>query len=255
MIDFANFDPVAIQLGPVAVRWYGIMYLVGFAGAWWLGHRRARRSDSPLVPAQIDDLVFYSALGVIVGGRVGYMVFYGSGQFASDPLSLLRIWEGGMSFHGGILGVTAALALYARRLKVGFFRLTDFSAPLVPIGLGAGRIGNFINGELWGKPTDVSWAVVVDGVPRHPSQLYEALGEGLVLFTVLWLFSRRPRPTMAVTGLFLLVYGLARFAVEFVRLPDEHIGYLALGWVTMGQVLTLPMLVGGVILLALAYRR
>lgn len=255
MLDFARIDPVAIQVGPVAIHWYGIMYLVGFAAAWWLGRRRACRPGSPVSAAQMDDLVFYGALGVILGGRIGYMLFYGREQLAGNPLALFRIWEGGMSFHGGIIGVMVAMAVYARRLGLGFFRLMDFVAPLVPIGLGAGRIGNFINGELWGGPTDLPWGVLVDGVPRHPSQLYEAFGEGLVLFAVLWIFSSRPRPTMAVSGLFLLVYGVARFSVEFVRLPDAHIGYLALGWVTMGQVLTAPMVVGGVILLALAYRR
>jgi phosphatidylglycerol:prolipoprotein diacylglycerol transferase len=255
MLDFTRIDPVAVQVGPVAIHWYGIMYLVGFAAAWWLGRRRARQPGSPVTPAQVDDLVFYGALGVVLGGRIGYMLFYGRDQLVANPLSLVRVWEGGMSFHGGLVGVMCAMALYAHRLRAGFFRLMDFVAPLVPVGLGAGRIGNFVNGELWGKPTDVAWAIVVDGVPRHPSQLYEALGEGLVLFAVLWLFSSRPRPTMAVSGLFLIVYGIARFSVEFVRLPDEHIGYLAFDWLTMGQALTAPMIVAGVILLALAYRR
>ncbi len=254
MLEFADFDPIALRIGPVAIRWYGIMYLIGFASAWWLGRRRARRSDSPVTSGQVDDLVFYGALGVILGGRVGYMLFYGRDQLLDDPLSVLRIWEGGMSFHGGLLGVVAAMTLWARRTGTGFFRLMDFAAPLVPIGLGAGRIGNFINGELWGRPTDVPWAVVVEGVPRHPSQLYEAALEGALLFAVLWLYSSRPRPVMSVAGLFLLIYGVARFAVEFVRLPDEHIGYLAFGWFTMGQLLTLPMIAGGIIMLALARR-
>jgi phosphatidylglycerol:prolipoprotein diacylglycerol transferase len=255
MIDFAHFDPVALRIGPVAVRWYGLMYLIGFASAWWLGHRRAARPGAPVATVQVDDLVFYGALGVILGGRIGYMLFYGREQLLAEPLSLLRIWEGGMSFHGGLLGVIAAMALCARQMKIRFLPLMDFVAPLIPIGLGAGRIGNFINGELWGRPTGLPWAVVVDGVPRHPSQLYEALLEGLVLFIVLWLFSSRPRPVMSVAGLFLLSYGVARFLVEFVRLPDAHIGYLAFGWFTMGQLLTLPMIGGGIIMLALAYRR
>ncbi len=254
MIEFANFDPVAIQIGPLAVRWYGIMYLVGFAAAWWLGHRRAARPGSPVTPAQIDDVIFYGALGVILGGRLGYMLFYGRQQLADHPLSILRIWEGGMSFHGGLIGVTLATMLCARGFRMRFLPLMDFVAPLVPIGLGAGRVGNFINGELWGKPTDLPWAVIVDGVARHPSQLYEALLEGVVLFAALWGFSSRPRPTLSVAGLFLLLYGLARFAVEFVRLPDAHIGYLAFGWFTMGQLLTLPMIGGGLLMLFLAYR-
>ena len=254
MIPYPGFDPVALQIGPLAVRWYGITYLAGFAAAWILGKRRAARTGSPVLPAQVDDLIFYAALGIIIGGRVGYMVFYGSDQLIENPLSLLRIWEGGMSFHGGFLGVLAAMALYARRLGRRFFEIMDFVAPLVPIGLGAGRIGNFINGELWGAPTSVPWAFIVDGVARHPSQLYEALLEGLVLFVILWVYSSRPRPVMAVSGVFLLGYGIFRFGVEFVRLPDAHIGYLAFGWVTMGQVLTLPMILFGIFLLWRAYR-
>lgn len=255
MIEFAQIDPVAIRLGPLAVRWYGLMYLLGFVAAWWLGRRRAHQPWAPLKPEQIDDLVFYGALGVILGGRIGYMLFYGRAQLADNPLALIRIWEGGMSFHGGLLGVVVAMLLYARKIGCGFLALTDFIAPLVPIGLGAGRVGNFVNGELWGKPTDVPWAVIVDGVARHPSQLYEALLEGLLLFAVVWVFSMRRRPVAAVSGLFLLVYGLARFSVEFLRLPDAHMGYLAGGWFTMGQLLTLPMIAVGLWLLVLAWRR
>ena len=254
MFLYPEIDPVALRIGPLAVRWYGITYLAGFAAAWYLGRRRAARADSPVTPVQVDDLIFYGALGVILGGRIGYMLFYGFDQIVENPLNIFRIWEGGMSFHGGFLGVLAAMWLYARRLGKGFFQLTDFVAPLVPIGLGAGRIGNFINGELWGAPARVPWAFIVDGEPRHPSQLYEAGLEGLALFLILWIYSARPRPVMSVSALFLLGYGVFRFAVEFVRLPDAHLGYLAFGWLTMGQVLTLPMLVLGGILWWLAYR-
>lgn len=255
MLTYPGFDPVALQLGPIAIRWYGLMYLVGFAGGWWLGRVRAARADSPVTPTQVDDLVFYVALGVILGGRVGYMLFYGFDQLAENPLSLLRIWEGGMSFHGGLLGVIAAMALFARKTACGFWHLADFVAPLVPIGLFAGRVGNFINGELWGKPADLPWAFVVAGQGRHPSQLYEAALEGVLLFIILWVYSARPRPVMSVAGLFLGVYGACRFVVEFVRVPDAHIGYLAFGWLTMGQLLSLPMLVAGIGMIWLAYRR
>jgi phosphatidylglycerol---prolipoprotein diacylglyceryl transferase len=255
LFQYPDIDPVAFALGPVQVRWYGLMYLIGFV-LGWLGLRaRAKRADSPIEPRHAEDLIFYVAIGVFAGGRIGYMLFYDFASLRENPLSLFMIWRGGMSFHGGLIGVLAAVALFARRIGRPFFAVTDFIAPWVPIGLGLGRIGNFINGELWGKPTEVPWGFVVDGVARHPSQLYEAFLEGLVLFLVLLLYSRKPRPLMAVSGLFLLLYGSFRVGVEFVRLPDAHIGYLAFGWLTEGQVLTAPMIVAGLVLLALAFRR
>ncbi|MCC5856591.1 MAG: prolipoprotein diacylglyceryl transferase [Ectothiorhodospiraceae bacterium] len=258
MLTYPDIDPVALQLGPLAIHWYGLMYGLGFLAGWWLGRMRAREPWRPVTPPQMSDLVLYVALGVILGGRIGYILFYDMGQVLDDPLRLIRIWQGGMSFHGGLIGVLLACLLFARKAGTGFFRLMDFVAPLVPIGLGAGRIGNFINGELWGKPTDLPWGMVyapLGADPRHPSQLYQFLLEGVVLFIALWLFSRKPRPTMSVSGLFLVLYGVFRFVVEFARMPDAHIGYLAFGWVTMGQVLSLPMILGGGLLLVLAYRR
>jgi phosphatidylglycerol:prolipoprotein diacylglycerol transferase len=239
------------------VHWYGLMYVAGFIAAWFGTRARAQRPDTPVAPARVEDLVFYVAVGVFVGGRVGYMLVYDLPALLADPLSLFYVWRGGMSFHGGLVGVLLAMALFAKRTGQRFFAITDFVAPWVPPGLGFVRIGNFINGELWGAETspDAPWSVVVDGVARHPSQLYEAFLEGLVLFVVLLLFSARPRPRMAVSGLFLLLYGVFRFGVEFIRLPDAHIGYLAFGWVTLGQVLTAPMIPLGAILVLLAYRR
>ena len=198
--------------------------------------------------------MFYAMLGVILGGRIGYAVVYGWEQFTSDPFYLFKITQGGMSFHGGLVGVLLAMWLYGRSLGHTMWRMTDFVAPLVPLGLGFGRIGNFINGELWGKPTDVPWAFIVDGQALHPSQLYEAILEGFLLFAILWVYSARPRPYMAVSGLFLLLYGVFRFVVEFYRVPDAHLNYLALGWVTMGQILTVPMIAAGAIMLGMAYR-
>jgi phosphatidylglycerol:prolipoprotein diacylglycerol transferase len=271
MLTYPEIDPVALAIGPLKVHWYGLMYLIGFVGGWLLGRVQAARPWCDWSAREVDDLVFYIVLGIVVGGRLGYMLFYGFDQLLADPLTLLAVWRGGMSFHGGLIGVLAAMWLYGRRHGRRFFVVTDFIAPLVTVGLGAGRIGNFINGELWGKTTDLAWGMQLPcarfpafcqdlpygaawSIPVHPTQLYEALLEGLALFVILWLYARRPRPTMAVSGLFLLGYGAFRVAVELLRLPDAHIGYLAFGWLTMGQLLTLPMLVAGVFLMLAAYR-
>jgi phosphatidylglycerol:prolipoprotein diacylglycerol transferase len=255
MLQYPAIDPIAIEIGPLKVHWYGITYLVGFAAAWWLARRRARLSGSSWKSVDVDDFLFFAMLGVIVGGRLGYVLIYGLQFWLRDPLYLLRIWEGGMSFHGGLIGVLIAIAIFARRRGRRVADVFDFTAPLPGIGLLCGRIGNFINGELWGKPTDVPWAFVVDGTPRHATQLYEAALEGVVLFSLLWWFTSRPRPQLAPSGLFLLLYGLARITVEFWRVPDQHIGYLAGGWLTMGQLLSLPMVAIGAVLLVVAYRR
>lgn len=258
MLKHPQIDPVAISLGPLKIHWYGLTYLVGFAAGWWLGKVRARKDWTPVSEEQVGDLLFYIALGVILGGRFGYVVFYNFDQFLDDPLWLLRVWEGGMAFHGGLLGVMLAMWLYGRKIGSGFFKIADFVAPLVPLGLGAGRIGNFINGELWGKTTDVPWGMVFpqapDALARHPSQLYQFALEGVVLFVVLWVYSSRPRPTMAVSGLFLILYGLFRIINEFFRQPDSHLGYLAFEWLTMGQLLSLPMVLAGAALMVFAYR-
>lgn len=257
MLTFPSIDPVLIELGPIKVHWYGVMYLVGFGLAWWLGTQRARQPAATLTANQVSDLVFYCALGVVLGGRLGYVLFYDLSTYLAHPESILKVWHGGMSFHGGLLGVLIAAAWFARSIKCPFFAVTDFIAPLVPLGLGAGRIGNFINGELWGRATTLPWGMIfphADRFPRHPSQLYQAVLEGIVLFAILWLFSARPRPLMAVSGLFLISYGFLRFLVEFVREPDLHLGFIAFDWMTMGQLLSLPMIIAGVILMKLAYR-
>lgn len=258
MLIYPNIDPVALSLGEVKIHWYGLMYLTGFLGAWWYGKIRAAKIDSGWKDEEIGDILFYGALGVILGGRIGYVLFYNFSAFVENPLILLQIWQGGMSFHGGMLGVFIGMWLYGRHTQRGFFTVTDFIAPWVPIGLGAGRVGNFINGELWGRPTDLPWGMVfpyIDGQPRHPSMLYEMLLEGIVLFLILWLFSMSKRPRMAVSGMFMLCYGSFRFAVEFVRQPDAHLGFIASDWVTMGHVLSAPMILVGIILLFLAYAR
>jgi len=265
MIQYPGFNPIAFEVGPVAafghelgplkVHWYGIMYLLGFFAAWLLARSRAKQPGSTWKPNDVDDLVFYSMLGVILGGRVGYVLFYGISFWAKDPWYPLKIAEGGMSFHGGAIGVIVALIIYARRHNRAIGDVGDFTVPLPSLGFFFGRLGNFINGELWGKPTTLPWGFKVNGEVRHASQLYEAFFEGLVLFTLIWWFTSKPRPRFAASGLFLLGYGVVRFCIEFVRVPDDQLKYLAGGWFTMGQALSLPMIVGGIAMLVYAYRR
>ncbi|MGH8222736.1 MAG: prolipoprotein diacylglyceryl transferase [Woeseiaceae bacterium] len=247
-----DIDPIAFSIGPLAVRWYGLMYLAGFAAGWWLGARRIAQGRAPLTREQFDALLFAAVLGVILGGRLGYVLFYKPGYYAAHPLEIVAIWQGGMSFHGGLLGVIAAMAFVARRHGIGFLPLADFVAPLVPLGIAAGRIANFINGELWGRPTDLPWGIVFRGageLPRHPSQLYQASLEGLALLALLWWYSAKPRAAGRISGLFLAGYGVLRFLVEFTREPDAHLGLLALG-LSMGQWLSFPMIAAGAWLLA-----
>lgn len=248
MFIHPQFDPVAIHIGPVGIHWYGLMYLIGFLGGLWLGKRRVRQfPERGFSSHDVDNLLFYIALGVILGGRLGYVLIYQPAYYLAHPLEILALWQGGMSFHGGFLGVLLAMLLYARKSAKSWLALMDFVAPLTPLGLGAGRLGNFINAELWGKPTDLPWSVVfpqVDALPRHPSQLYEFALEGVALFALLWWFSSRPRPVGAVSALFLLGYGGFRFVIEFAREPDSFLGPLALG-LSMGQWLSLPMILAG----------
>ncbi len=255
MLRYPEIEPVIFSIGPLAIRWYGMMYLLGFLAAYFLGRRQAKKKHSPLAVEQVEDLIFYGALGAVLGGRVGYVFFYGFDRFLSDPAWLFRVWEGGMSFHGGLLGVFLALSIYARRIERPIGVVANFVAPLAPLGLGLGRIANFINGELYGRQTDVPWAMVFPHDPlalgRHPSQLYQAFLEGVVLFGVVYWYARRPRPPWAVAALFLLVYGLARYIVEFFREPDAS---LAFEWVTRGQLLSIPMIAGGMILMLWALK-
>lgn len=277
MIILHQIDPIAFSLGPLQVHWYGIMYLLAFGTAWWLGLRRIRAGRLPVTEQAFGDLLFYGMLGVVLGGRIGYVLFYGFSDLLGDPLMLFRIWEGGMSFHGGLLGVVAAGWWWSRSQRLHFFDVADFIAPLAPLGLGLGRVGNYIGGELWGKFTDAGWGVLFPRAPefagwssgqlqaqfasgtlerfaRHPSQLYQALLEGVAMFCILWWFSRKPRRRYAVSGLFMLLYGTFRFLVEFVRVPDAQLGYLAFGWLTMGQVLSLPLIALGLFWLWLSRR-
>jgi phosphatidylglycerol---prolipoprotein diacylglyceryl transferase len=258
MLIAPNIDPIAISLGPIKIHWYGLMYLLGFAAGWALGAYRASRPNSGWKPEEVGDILFYIVLGVILGGRLIYVIFYQPGHYLQNPGQIFAIWTGGMSFHGGLLGVIVAMWWYARRTGRTFFQVADFIAPLTPIGLGLGRLGNFINQELWGKVTDLPWGMVFErtggSLPRHPSMLYEMALEGVVLFVILWWYSSRPRPAGAVSGLFLLCYGVFRFIVEFVRVPDQHLGYLAFNWLTMGQLLSLPMIFVGLWLLWRGHR-
>ncbi|HKK06015.1 MAG TPA: prolipoprotein diacylglyceryl transferase [Gammaproteobacteria bacterium] len=273
MLTYPHIDPIIVSFGRIGIHWYGMMYVIGLALGWWIGRVRARRPDSGWTPAEVDDLVFYVGLGVVIGGRLGYMLFYEPFLPAAQQSHFWEVWKGGMSFHGGLLGVLIAMWLFGRKYHKRFFTITDFIAPLVPLGLGPGRLGNFINGELWGKVSDLPWAMRLPcndprftdlychgattgySRPHLPTQLYEFVLEGVVLFIILWFYSSRPRPTMAVSGLFLIGYGAFRFAVEFVRLPDKPLGYLAFGWVTMGQVLSVPMILAGIGLMWWAYAR
>lgn len=255
MLNYPQIDPIIFSVGPLAVRWYGLMYVIGFVAGWALARKRSQAPWSVIKPAQVDDLIFYCMLGVILGGRLGYCLVYGWDIWLQDPLYVFKITQGGMSFHGGLVGVMVAMWLYGRSINRGMWQMTDFVAPLVPVGLGTGRIGNFINGELWGKETDVPWSFNIGGVGLHPSQLYEAILEGLVLFIIVWLYSAKERPRMAVSGVFLVCYGAFRFFVEFYRVPDQDLGYLALGWVTMGQILSAPMILLGLVLLVISYSK
>ncbi len=258
MLIFPEIDPVAIALGPLKIHWYGFMYLMGFYAVWYLGKKRAKKPYSVIKPEAMEDLVFYGALGVILGGRIGYILFYQFSLFIKDPLMILRIWEGGMSFHGGMLGVFIAMWWFAKKQNCTMLALTDIISPLTPIGLGLGRIANFINAELWGKTSDVPWAMIFPNaglLPRHPSQLYEAILEGLVLFIILWIYTSKQRPLMAPTGLVLFLYGSFRFFIEFFRTPDANLGYLAFDWVTMGQLLSIPMILIGAFLFIFSHKK
>ena len=250
MLIHPNFDPIALHLGPFQIHWYGIMYLLGFTLAWFIALYRMKHLKLNWDRDQLADLIFYAAIGTILGGRIGYMLFYGLEDWLAHPLQVLKIWEGGMSFHGGLIGVVIALYLFSKRYHKSFLEVTDFTAPLVPLGLATGRLGNFINGELWGKPTDVAWGMIfpqIDNLPRHPSQIYELILEGIILFLIIFFYAQKRRTKGCNTALFLIFYGLFRFLIEFYREPDVQLGYL---WdtLTMGQLLSLPMILIGITL-------
>ncbi len=272
-----DFDPVLLNLGPVKIHWYGLMYLLAFLTFLLLGNYRARQPGSGWTEAEISDMLFYGVLGVVLGGRIGYLLFYDFAEVLKDPHRIYQIWKGGMSFHGGLIGVGLAFAWFARKTGKPYHRIADFLIPMIAPGLFFGRLGNFIGGELWGRPSDLPWAMIfpnslerllpadqlqaeylagnLNHLARHPSQLYEAILEGLVLFVIVWVYSRKPRPPLAVTGLFFVGYGVFRSTVEWFREPDRDIGFLAGDWLTMGQVLSWPLIATGAIMLIVAYRR
>ena len=258
MLQYPQIDPVAVQIGPLAVHWYGLMYLIGFALVWLLGRWRIRHGKTDLSHQDLEDIIFYSVLGVVIGGRLGYVFFYKPADYLAHPIEIFYLWQGGMSFHGGLLGVITVLLFFAAKKKKTLLEIGDFVAPLIPLGLGAGRLGNFINGELWGRPTTLPWGMVFpqtqDGIARHPSQLYEMGLEGFVLFAIVWWFARKPRPTGQVSAVCLMGYGAIRFLVEFTRAPDYFLGLLA-GGLSMGQLLSLPMIVIGLVIFFASARR
>ena len=251
MLQFPKIDPIALQLGPLAIHWYGLMYLLGFGSAWLLGRWRIAHGKTRLTLKDLEDIIFYGVLGVIVGGRLGYVIFYKPMYYLSHPQEMIYLWEGGMSFHGGLLGVLAMVSWLAYSRKYKWFEVSDFVAPLIPLGLAAGRMGNFINGELWGRPSTLPWAMVFpqsgDGIARHPSQLYQLGLEGLLLFILIWWFANKPRPTGQVSAVFLMGYGFFRFIAEYAREPDDFLGLLTAG-LSMGQLLSLPMIAAGMLL-------
>lgn len=258
MLQYPNINPVAFHIYTWPVYWYGLMYLVGFLGGWAVLALRVRKSPRGFNQDQLSDIVFYAAIGAIIGGRLGYVVFYDWDKFSVNPMLIIETWKGGMSFHGGLIGVLIGMLMCSYKFDKPFLAITDLISPAVPIGLGAGRIGNFINGELWGKVTDAPWGMIFPNagdVARHPSQLYEFALEGVILFIVLWWYSRKPRPLGAVSGMFALLYGVFRFGVEFVRVPDPQIGYIAFGWFTQGQMLSVPLILIGELLIVWAYRK
>lgn len=269
MINYPNIDPIALSIGPLSVRWYGITYLLGLAVAWLLGSYRINKFKHNkhyeqffrnFTQLEFSDLLLYTAFGLLLGGRLGYMLFYKTSILLTAPWDIFKIWQGGMSFHGGLIGAVIGILVFCKQYKIQFFELADFLAPLAPPAFLFGRIGNFINGELWGRLSDVPWAMIfphADNLPRHPTQLYEGMLEGLTLFLILWFFTNNPdkrRPTMSVSGLFLICYGLFRCFVEYFREPDQHLGYIAFNWLTMGQILSIPMIIFGIILFISAYR-